>query len=81
MTTPQTFAQKALARAAGLPMTTIGQVVDARPDRILSHDNSAAIRKIFAQFGLARVHDPARLAITLDHAAPPNPPQPGRHGR
>jgi 3-isopropylmalate/(R)-2-methylmalate dehydratase large subunit len=74
MTTPQTFAQKALARAAGLPMTTVGQVVDARPDRILSHDNSAAIRKIFAQFGLARIHDPARLAITLDHAAPPPTP-------
>ena len=42
---PQTFAQKALARAAGLPSTAVGQVVDARPDVVLSHDNTAAIRR------------------------------------
>ncbi len=66
----QTFAQKALARAAGLPTVAVGQVVDARPDVILSHDNSAAIRRIWLEFGQARVLDPARLAITLDHAVP-----------
>ena len=41
----QTFAQKALARAAGLDAVAVGQVVDARPDWILSHDNTAAIRE------------------------------------
>ena len=69
--TAQTFAQKALARAAGLDSVIPGQVVDARPDRILSHDNTAAIADIFAEFGLERVRDPERLAITLDHASPP----------
>ena len=48
----QTFAQKALARAAGLQNVSIGSTVDARPDRILSHDNTAAISTIFNQFGL-----------------------------
>ncbi len=67
---PQTFAQKALARAAGLPTVEIGQVVDARPDVVLSHDNTAAIRRIWLQFGQERVVIPERLAITLDHAVP-----------
>ena len=39
VTSPQTFAQKALARAAGLDFVAVGQVIDARPDIVLSHDN------------------------------------------
>ena len=70
----QTFAQKACARASGLPQVTIGAIVDARPDRILSHDNTAAIATIFTQFELEHVQDPEKLAITLDHAAPPPTP-------
>ncbi len=68
--TAQTFAQKALARAAGLPQVAVGQVVDARPDVVLSHDNTAAIRRIWQQFGQERLLIPDRLAITLDHAVP-----------
>ena len=45
-------------------------MVDARPDVVLSHDNSAAIRTIWLQFGQERVLIPERLAITLDHAVP-----------
>ncbi len=67
---PQTFAQKALARAASLDTVAVGQVVDARPDVVLSHDNTAAIRQIWLEFGRARVIAPERMAITLDHAVP-----------
>ncbi|MCX6049968.1 MAG: aconitase/3-isopropylmalate dehydratase large subunit family protein [Chloroflexi bacterium] len=67
---PQTFAQKALARAAGLDYVEVGQVVDARPDVVLSHDNTAAIRQIWLEFGQPRVLIPDRMAITLDHAVP-----------
>ena len=66
----QTFAQKALARAAGLATVEVGQVVDARPDVVLSHDNTAAIREIWLEFGQPRVIIPDRMAITLDHAVP-----------
>lgn len=66
----KTFAQKVLARSAGLPAVAIGQVVDARPDVVLSHDNSAAIRTTWLEFGQERVVIPDRLAITLDHAVP-----------
>lgn len=67
---PRTFAQKALARAAGLAAVDVGQVVDARPDVVLSHDNTAAIRRIWLEFGQSRVLHPERLAFTLDHAVP-----------
>ena len=66
-----TFAQKALARAAGLPHVEVGQIVDARPDVVLSHDNTAAIARLFASLGIERVRHPEKLAIALDHAVPP----------
>jgi 3-isopropylmalate/(R)-2-methylmalate dehydratase large subunit len=66
----KTFAEKALARAAGLNQVVAGQIVDAVPDVALSHDNSAAIARIFRALGIARVKYPERLAITLDHAVP-----------
>lgn len=71
----RTFAQKAIARAAGLPDAAVGQIVDVRPDLILSHDNTAAIAAMFYRLGLKRVRDPDRLAITLDHAVPPPTPR------
>jgi homoaconitate hydratase family protein len=66
----QTFAEKALARASGQTQVSAGQVVDAQPDVVLSHDNTAAIWKIFKALGLDHVKHPERLAITLDHAVP-----------
>jgi 3-isopropylmalate/(R)-2-methylmalate dehydratase large subunit len=72
---PRTFAQKALARAAGLATVEVGQVVDARPDLALSHDNTAAIRQIWLRFGRDRVAIPERMAITLDHAVPAPTPR------
>ncbi len=65
-----TFAEKALARAAGLGHTVAGQILDARPDVALSHDNTAAIARLFRNLGYARVLHPERLAIPLDHAVP-----------
>jgi 3-isopropylmalate/(R)-2-methylmalate dehydratase large subunit len=44
--------------------------VEARPGVGLRHDNTAAIRRIWQQFGQERVLIPGRLAITLDHAVP-----------
>lgn len=66
----KTFAEKALARASGQPQVVAGQIVDAAPDVALSHDNTAAISRIFRALGVERVKHPERLAITLDHAVP-----------
>lgn len=70
-----TFAEKALARAAGLSHTIAGQVIDAKPDVALSHDNTAAIARIFRAIGLDRVAIPDRLCVTLDHAVPAPTPK------
>ncbi len=66
----RTFAEKALARAAGLSDARAGDVLDIRPDVLLSHDNSAAIRRIFEDTGATKIVYPERVAITLDHAVP-----------
>ena len=65
-----TFAEKALARAAGVESARAGDVLDIKPDLIFSHDNSAAIRRIFEKTGAERIVRPERVAITLDHAVP-----------
>ncbi|GAB4518399.1 MAG: 3-isopropylmalate dehydratase large subunit [Anaerolineae bacterium] len=66
----KTFAEKALARAAGLSEVSAGQIIDARPDVILSHDNTAAIARTFRSLGVEKIRDPERVVITLDHAVP-----------
>jgi len=70
-----TFTEKILARGAGVASVQPGDVLDIEPDIVLSHDNSAAIAKTFAQLPHGRVKYPERLAITLDHAAPPPTPK------
>jgi 3-isopropylmalate/(R)-2-methylmalate dehydratase large subunit len=70
MTIGYTFVEKALARAAGLESARAGAILDVRPDLIFSHDNTAAIRRIFEATGAQRMSHPERVAITLDHAVP-----------
>lgn len=73
---PMTFAEKVLARAAGLAQARAGEIVEVVPDRILSHDNTAAIARIFYQeLGARHVKDPEKLCIVLDHASPPPTPK------
>ncbi|MCK4236555.1 MAG: 3-isopropylmalate dehydratase large subunit [Candidatus Krumholzibacteria bacterium] len=67
----KTMIEKILARAAGKDEARVGEIIFAKPFRILSHDNSAAIRKIFESMGGKRVWDPERIFIALDHAVPP----------
>jgi 3-isopropylmalate/(R)-2-methylmalate dehydratase large subunit len=66
----QTFAEKALARNVGLDRLVPGQIIIARPDRLLSHDNTAAISKHFYKIGLERVNNPEVEVIVLDHVVP-----------
>ena len=70
-----TFSEKVLARNAGRARVQPGEVLDITPDVVLSHDNSAAILRLFGQLPQAGVRYPGRLAITLDHAVPPPTPQ------
>ena len=65
-----TFAEKVLARAAGVSEARAGDVLDVKADVIFSHDNTAAIRRIFEQIGAPGILHPERVVVTLDHAVP-----------
>ncbi|MCL4247279.1 MAG: 3-isopropylmalate dehydratase large subunit [Anaerolineae bacterium] len=65
-----TFAEKALARAAGIAAARAGDILDVAPDVMFSHDNTAAIRRIFEQIGAPGIRYPERTLFTLDHAVP-----------
>jgi 3-isopropylmalate/(R)-2-methylmalate dehydratase large subunit len=67
----QTFAQKVLARAAGLDRVVPGQIVAVRPDHLLTHDNTAAIvGKIKDDLDTYGVIRDDLSVIVLDHVTP-----------
>jgi 3-isopropylmalate/(R)-2-methylmalate dehydratase large subunit len=61
---PQTFAEKIFKAPAGA-------IVFARPDIILTHDNTSSIYKTFQKMGGKNVADPDQMLVVLDHNAPP----------
>jgi homoaconitate hydratase family protein len=65
----KTFAEKVLGSKAGKSVTA-GEIVVVEPDKLLSHDNTAAIAKTFKSFGIQRVKYPERLVVVLDHCVP-----------
>jgi homoaconitate hydratase family protein/3-isopropylmalate dehydratase small subunit len=62
--TPKTFAEKIFNAPAGA-------IVFARPDIILTHDNTSSIYKTFQKMGGSAVADPDQMLVVLDHNAPP----------
>ena len=60
----KTFAEKILGAPAGA-------IVFKKPDIVLTHDNTASIRKTFEKMGGKTVFDPNQLLVVLDHNAPP----------
>lgn len=67
----QTFAEKILARKSAAAEVEPGSIVTVRPDRLLSHDNTAAIvAKISDDLKRFGVCDPEMHVIVLDHVVP-----------
>lgn len=60
----QTFVEKIFNADAGA-------IVFCRPDIVLTHDNTASIKKTFEKMGGQKVHNPDQLLVVLDHNAPP----------
>ncbi len=65
-----TFVQKILALKSGKPRVDPGEIVDVSPDVIMSHDNTAAIIKIFHSIGIKQILNPDKLFVVLDHCVP-----------
>ena len=66
----QTIAQKLLALKAGKRETEVGEIIQAEPDLVMSHDNAGLVIRQFKQIGLDRVWNPDKIVIPLDHRAP-----------
>lgn len=60
----QTFVEKIFGAETG-------SIVFKKPDIVLTHDNTASIKKTFEKMGGEKVADPNQLLIVLDHNAPP----------
>jgi 3-isopropylmalate/(R)-2-methylmalate dehydratase large subunit len=65
-----TLAEKILARASGHERVSPDQIVVARVDLAMSHENADLVRKSFLEIGLARVWDPSKIVIVFDHRIP-----------
>ncbi|MGD8629003.1 MAG: aconitase family protein, partial [bacterium] len=66
-----TFAQKLLAGKSGKPGVEAGEIVTARPDHLLTHDNTAAIiSKISGELEKYGIDDPEVPVIVIDHVVP-----------
>jgi 3-isopropylmalate/(R)-2-methylmalate dehydratase large subunit len=61
---PQTFAEKIFKAPSGA-------IVFARPDIVLTHDNTSSIYKTFQKMGGKNVANPSQMLVVLDHNAPP----------
>lgn len=65
-----TLAEKILARASGRESVAPEEIVVASVDLAMSHENADLVRKSFREIGVARVWDPERIVIILDHRVP-----------
>ncbi len=65
-----TLAEKILARASGRERVAPDQIVVARVDLAMSHENADLVRKSFLEIGVAKVWDPSKIVIIFDHRVP-----------
>jgi homoaconitate hydratase family protein len=65
-----TLAEKILARASGRASVKPDEIVVAKVDLALSHENADLVRKSFAEIGVPKVWDPSKIVIIFDHRIP-----------
>ena len=70
--TGRTVAEKILARASRREEVRAGEVVDASPDLVMSHENTFLVSRSFSEFHLTAPWDPDKIVIVLDHRTPAN---------
>ena len=65
-----TIAEKILAHGAGRERVEPDEIVVARVDLAMSHENADLVRKSFLEIGVSRVWDPVE---DRHHLRPPDP--------
>lgn len=66
-----TFAEKVLSRASGRQASP-GDIVNARIDMAMSHENSLLVMKAFREMGASKIWDKNKVTILFDHRIPAN---------
>ncbi len=71
--TPQTLAQKLVARAAGSASVTPGEIVTCKVDLAMMHDSGGPrrVKPMLEKLG-AKVWDPEKVVVITDHYLPAN---------
>lgn len=65
-----TLAEKILAKTSGKDRVKPGEIVMARVDVAMSHENADVVVRAFREIGVDRVWDPERIIIVFDHRIP-----------
>jgi len=65
-----TIAEKILARAGGKKKVSVNEIVMAKVDVAMSHENADVVLRSFRDIGVKKVWDPARIVILFDHRIP-----------
>ncbi|MDH4211401.1 MAG: 3-isopropylmalate dehydratase large subunit [candidate division WOR-3 bacterium] len=65
-----TLAEKILARAAGRKSVKPREVVTAKIDVAMSHENADVVLRAFREIGVEKVWNPDRMVILFDHRVP-----------
>jgi len=66
----KTFAEKVLAKAAGVAEAAPGQVLDVYPDLYMSHMASWRCIRTMEKLGTDKIYDVDRIAMVMDHISP-----------
>lgn len=71
MGTPQTLAQKLIARAAGVAAVRTGEIVNCKVDLAMFHDSSGPrrLKPMLEELG-AQIWDRSRVVLVMDHYVP-----------
>src|SRR5437879_4806916 len=70
-----TMSEKILAKASGNEFVRPGQIVDGSVDLLYMHEMLAMALIPFGEIGTAKVWDPTKIVVTLDHWVPPPTPE------
>lgn len=65
-----TIAEKILAKASGKEMVSPGEIVMARVDVAMSHENADVVLRSFHDIGVKNVWDSTKIVILFDHRIP-----------
>ncbi|MEO0162634.1 MAG: 3-isopropylmalate dehydratase large subunit [candidate division WOR-3 bacterium] len=65
-----TIVEKILARASGKKKVVPNEIVMARVDVAMSHENADVVLRAFQEIGVKKVWDPEKIVILFDHRIP-----------